>query len=101
MNEQRLDHRLRFYSILDTLEKNLGGAKKFADCSGRMERLKRGVYFFRETGEMRADTGDGPRIERVGTHALKTDGSTKLWDRLSAQKVAQGCRRERDQTSTA
>lgn len=47
---------------------------------------KRGVYFFREAGEVRSDTGEGPRIVRVGTHALKTGGSTKLWTRLSAHK---------------
>jgi hypothetical protein len=54
-----------------------------------MEWPKCGVYFYRETGEMRADTGDGPRVVRIGTHALKTGGTTKLWDRLSAHKRAE------------
>jgi hypothetical protein len=36
-----------------------------------MQWLARGVYFFHETGENRADTGEGSRVVRVGTHALK------------------------------
>ena len=47
---------------------------------------KRGVYFFRETDEVRADTGSGPRIVRIGTHALKTGSKTKLWTRLRQHK---------------
>ena len=47
---------------------------------------KRGVYFFMEPGEVRAETGDGPRIVRVGTHALKTGAKTKLWSRLKQHK---------------
>jgi hypothetical protein len=34
-----------------------------ADCSGRIDWPKRGVYF-REAGEKRSDTGTGPRIVR-------------------------------------
>lgn len=34
MNDGRLDHLKRFYSILAVLEQNIGGAKTFADCSG-------------------------------------------------------------------
>ena len=89
MSERRLGHLIRFYSILDALERNIGGARKLADCSGRMRWPARGVYFFREAGEMRADTGEGPRIVRVGTHALKAGGGTKLWNRLSAHRGQQ------------
>jgi len=42
----------------------------------------RGVYFFHETSENRSDTGEGARVLRVGTHALKTGGSTMLWAAL-------------------
>lgn len=59
------------------------------DCSGRMSWPKRGVYFFREPGENRTDTGEGPRIVRVGTHALKSGSGTKLWTRLSQHKGQQ------------
>ena len=39
-----------------------------------------------EGGEHRSDSGEGPRIVRVGTHALKTGSSTILWKRLSQHK---------------
>jgi hypothetical protein len=86
MNDARLEHLKRFYSILDALEHNIGGAKTLAECKGRMNWPKRGVYFFREPGEVRSDTGTGPRIVRVGTHALKAGGSTTLWGRLSTHR---------------
>jgi hypothetical protein len=56
VNDGRLDYLKRFYSILATLEQSMGGARTLADCSGRMDWPKRGVYFFRETGENRSDT---------------------------------------------
>ena len=82
----RRDDLVRFYSVIDRLEKRIGGARKLGDCSGRMHWPKRGVYFFREDGENRSDTGGGPRIVRVGTHALKAGSGTKLWTRLSQHK---------------
>lgn len=84
--ENRREHLIRFYSILGGLEQNIGGQRSLADCSGRMRWPGRGVYFFRESGEKRTDTGNGPRIVRVGTHALKAGSSTKLWTRLSQHK---------------
>ena len=57
---------LRFYSILGRFEREIGGTRRLADCSGRMIWPKRGVYFFQQTGEARTDTGAGPRIVRVG-----------------------------------
>jgi hypothetical protein len=83
MDNQRREHLINFYSILNKLEHRLGGARRLAECSGRMEWPRRGVYFFREPGERRSDTGQGPRIVRVGTHALKAGSGTKLWTRLS------------------
>jgi hypothetical protein len=72
-----------FYDFLSTLESVVGGKRLLADCSGRMDWAKRGVYFFFEEGEIRSDTGDGPRIVRVGTHALRHTSQTTLWNRLS------------------
>ncbi len=86
MGSERLEHLLRFYSMLDRLEKNIGGARTLADCSGRCGWPKRGVYFFREPGQSRTDTGEGSRVVRVGTHALRTESGTKLWSRLSQHK---------------
>lgn len=64
-SDDRVKHLIRFYSILDELEKNVGGARTLAECSGRMAWPRRGVYFFRENGERCSDSGDGQRIVRV------------------------------------
>ena len=86
MRNERLHHLERFYEILSILEKKLGRTRKLSDCSGRMNWPRRGVYFFREVNEQRLESGKGPRIVRVGTHALKTGSGTKLWTRLSQHK---------------
>lgn len=77
---------IRFYSLLDELEKKLGGARTLAACNGQMGWPRRGVYFFRENGEGRSDSGHGPRIVRVGTHALGAGAQTTLWNRLSQHR---------------
>lgn len=66
MPDQRHTHLMRFYAALDRLEKSVAGARKLAECSGRMDWPTRGIYFFRESGECRTHTGVGPRIVRVG-----------------------------------
>lgn len=82
----RLDDLVHFYSLLDRLEHKVGGAMQLSECSGRMTWPRRGVYFFFEEGERRQDSGEGPRVVRVGTHAL-TDGSkSTLWGRLSQHR---------------
>ncbi len=86
MSYQRLEFLVRFYSILDELDRTVGGARTLADCRGRMDWPKRGIYFFRELGENRSDSAGGPRIVRVGTHALKAGGKAKLWTRLSQHR---------------
>src|SRR5690348_11509401 len=86
MANSRLQDLIRFYSILDCLEQAIGGARVLKECRGHMDWPARGVYFFRERGENRSDTGMGPRIVRVGTHALRAGGSTKLWGRLSTHR---------------
>jgi len=76
-----------FYSILAALAEKLGDdAHTLMACSGRLRWPKRGMYFFMEEGENRSDTGSGPRIVRVGTHALKQGSKTKLWTRLSQHR---------------
>ena len=82
----RLDHLERFYSLLKKLEERLSGARRLSNCSGRMPWPKCGIYFFRELGEVRTDSGTGPQIVRVGTHALKTGANTTLWSRLRQHK---------------
>lgn len=86
MSHQRLASLVRFYSILDQLERKIGGARTLANCRGRMAWPSRGVYFFREASEIRSHSGEGPRIVRVGTHALKAGGQANLWKRLSQHR---------------
>src|SRR5437879_417782 len=86
MRDGRLHDLVRSSAILPLPESNIGGGRTLADCSGRMAWLDRGVYFFREGGEKRSDSGEGSRIVRVGTHALKPGSGTKLWNRLSQHK---------------
>lgn len=47
---------------------------------------RRGVYFFYEAGETRSKSGSGPRIVRIGTHALKAGSRSTLWGRLSQHR---------------
>ena len=77
---------IRFYDILGDLERRLGGKRLLADCNGRMDWPARGVYFFFEDGEYRADSGDTMRVVRVGTHALTQTSQTTLWNRLSQHR---------------
>lgn len=86
MSKDRRQNLRRFYSILNRLEENIGGARRFGTCSGRLDWPKRGVYFIQESGEERKDSGSGLRIVRVGTHALKAGSSTTLWTRLSQHR---------------
>jgi hypothetical protein len=60
-------------------------------CTGRVPWPQRGVYFFMEEGEVRSDSGIGPRIVRVGTHALKRNSTSTLWTRLSQQRALRHC----------
>jgi len=75
-----------FYATLADLESRLGGARTLSQCTGRQDWPRRGVYFFREDGENRSDSGIGPRIVRVGTHALTQRSGTTLWTRLSQHR---------------
>ena len=86
MNDWRARHLTQFYDLLAQLERKLGGARRLSECSGRMNWPRSGVYFFWETGETRTDTGDGLRVVRVGTHALRAGAKTTLWNRLSQHR---------------
>lgn len=81
-----IDDLKRFYAIMDDLSDRTGGTRLLSACSGRMDWPDRGVYFFQESGETRTDTGSGPRIVRVGAHALKIGSQATLWNRLSQHK---------------
>jgi hypothetical protein len=75
-----------FYRILATLEAKLGGKRMLSESTGRMNWPDRGVYFFFEPGETRSDSGEGPRVVRVGTHATTAGAKSRLWGRLSQHR---------------
>ena len=77
---------VRFYDLLDEIEAQLGGRRSLGGCTARLGWPIRGVYFFFEEGEMRSDSGTGPRIVRVGTHGLKIRSKETLWSRLRAHR---------------
>lgn len=79
-------HLESFYQLLADLEQHLGGPRSLSDDARGVNWPRRGVYFFQEAGERRSDTGRGPRITRVGTHALKAGSKTSLWNRLSQHR---------------
>lgn len=75
-----------FYSLLEDLAGGIGGERLLAKCHGRIGWPQRGIYFFFEPGEFRSQSGTGPRVVRVGTHALTAGASSKLWGRLSQHR---------------
>lgn len=72
--------------MLSRIESRIGGARTLATCSAGSGWPKRGVYFFFEPGETRSGSGTGPRVVRVGTHAVTSTSRTTLWNRLSQHK---------------
>ena len=74
----------RFYSLLAELADRCGGYRSLQSCDGRTGWPGRGVYFFFDSGEHRAD--GAPRVVRVGTHALTSASGTTLWKRLSQHR---------------
>ena len=82
----RVEDTMTFYTLLQELEPSIGGKRTLADCHGRMDWPKRGVYFFFEPGENRSGSGNGSRVVRVGTHAIKGKADTTLWSRLRQHK---------------
>jgi hypothetical protein len=54
-----------------------------SNAHGKLNWPRRGVYFFFVPGEYRTTSGEGPRVVRVGTHALRDSSKSTLWGRLS------------------
>ncbi|MEJ0046295.1 MAG: hypothetical protein WDN04_09345 [Rhodospirillales bacterium] len=75
---------VRFYRLLDELQELNGGLQRLANAGPEGPWPRRGVVWFFEKGETRRESGDGPRVVRVGTHALKAALKSTLWDRLAA-----------------
>lgn len=77
----RLDHLAEFYRLLDILSGKHGGRRLLPETLAS-PMATRGVYFFFEPGEHRQESGSGPRVVRVGTHALNIGSSSTLRGRL-------------------
>lgn len=82
----RLDDVVGLYALLDDLSRRVRGTRCLANCTGRSGWPAKGVYFFFERGETRTTSGTGPRVVRVGTHALTSTAKASLWQRLSAHQ---------------
>ncbi len=83
MNKRAADL-VRFYRLMDELQVLNGGLHRLTGASQETPWPQRGVVWFQEKTEQRKDSGSGPRIVRVGTHALKAGLNSSLWDRLAA-----------------
>jgi hypothetical protein len=78
----RKDDLIRLYGIFDALEASSGGKRFLAQLAPSGSWPRRGVYFFFEPGEVRTGSGYGPRLVRVGTHALGVGARSTLHQRL-------------------
>jgi hypothetical protein len=74
---------VRFYRLMDELAVLNGGQQRFATARPEQNWPRRGVVWFYEKGESRAESGPGGRIVRVGTHALKPELNSRLWEKLA------------------
>ena len=79
-----------FYELLGELSQRSGGPRRLRDCTANSGWPVNGVYFFFEDGENRK-AGQGLRIVRVGSHALKrtTPSRETLWNRLEDHRGRQ------------
>lgn len=77
---------VRFYDLIDRLALPQGGVRLLAECSASSGWPRRGVYLFFEPGELRRSSGVGPRVVRVGTHAVSTGSRSLLWGRLRSHR---------------
>jgi len=82
----RLSDLSGFYALLDLLRERLGGTRVLSDPNSLRGVPTRGIYFFFEPSEMRKDSGNGPRVVRVGTHALASGSKSTLRQRLAQHR---------------
>jgi len=85
-NQQRLEHIVQFYALLDTLAQKIKGPLTLENFSIGSSWVTRGVHFFFEQGEHRSDSGEGLRVVHIGTHAIRTGSRSTLWDSLHLQR---------------
>jgi hypothetical protein len=78
----RLADVVRFYALLDRLERRLGGTRTLATFHKYRDWPHRGLYLFFEPSEVRQESGVGPRVIRIGTHAVTAGSTSTLRQRL-------------------
>lgn len=86
VKNKRLFELIRFYSIMEVLEKKNIQKKLLLNSNGRQKWHQKGVYFFFELNQKRSDSGSGLRVTRIGTHAIQYNSKRTLWNRLSEHK---------------
>jgi hypothetical protein len=72
------------YDLLSQLKALGAGVARLGALTSGTALPERGVYFFFEPGEARSGSGAGPRVVRVGTHALVSGSRSTLRTRLRA-----------------
>jgi hypothetical protein len=77
---------MRFYDLLGRLKHRLGGTRTLATFDSFGDWPERGVYLFFEPSEARKESGVGPRVVRVGTHALVAESRSTLRQRLGQHR---------------
>lgn len=77
----RLSDITHFYDLLQHLAERQREPAFLPEVIPSLRR-ELGVYFFFEPGEDRSDSGRGPRVVRIGTHALKVGATSTLRGRL-------------------
>lgn len=88
--EQRTSDLIRFYRLIAKIEARIGERATPRRLRQPDSVPRAGVYFFMEPGETRSDSGQGPRIVRVGTHGLKLGSKASLRTRLFQHKGSVG-----------
>lgn len=76
----------RFYALFDELGRRTSGPRTLDALSQFRDWPQRGVYFFFDPNEQRQESGIGPRLVRVGTHALTNGSKSTLRGRLSQHR---------------
>ncbi len=82
MTTSRMNDLVRLYGLLERLEANSGGKRFLNALPPASSWPQRGVYFFFDSAEARTGSGHGPRLVRVGTHALGAGARSTLRQRL-------------------
>ncbi len=71
-----------FYEMLDELLRRINGPRRVSELRRDSSFPTRGVYFYYEDGQMRPGSPTLRRVVRIGTHGLKKNSKSTLYERL-------------------